>query len=134
MTGPDPDLDALAAAIAMFSAEYAAAMPSRVADLRLALDRARAGGADGRAELVDELHRLAGSAGTFGLPDLSDRARELEIELKARRSRRAGMPPTARESRVLDAIAAFVDELATRFPAKRARRPRTSPPGEGSGR
>jgi hypothetical protein len=115
MTGPEPDLDALAAAIAMLSAEYDAALPGRIADIRRALEHARKGGAAGRDELVDELHRLAGTAGTFGHPDVSDRARALEVALQARRRRGAGTGPTGREGRVLDDVAAFADELALRF-------------------
>jgi HPt (histidine-containing phosphotransfer) domain-containing protein len=120
MTGPEPDLDALTAAIVLLSAEYEAAMPGRITDIRRALESARPGGAAGRAELVDELHRLAGTAGTFGHPEMSDRARGLEIALRARRPRRIGSGPTAREARVLDDVSAFADELAARFPAARA--------------
>ena len=59
------------------------------------------------SEAYQLLHRLAGSAGTFGLPGLGEAARRLEKTLKPRveQARRSGTP----EGESVPPVAAFVD-------------------------
>lgn len=58
--------------------EYLAEAPGRVASLREAAARFRAGDPGAGAELRTQLHRLAGSGGSYGFPEISAIARELE--------------------------------------------------------
>jgi HPt (histidine-containing phosphotransfer) domain-containing protein len=57
------------------AAEYRSALPRRLARLEELAAGAR------REELARELHSLAGSAGTFGLPRLGEAARAAEAHL-----------------------------------------------------
>ena len=121
MTQDGPGPDPLVAAIARLTADYDAAMPGRIADLRLSLDEARAGSPGGAARLVHDLHRLAGNAGTFGHPEVSERARELELRLEGPAAADGSAPADAGGgaggvATALDEVAAFVDGLAARFP------------------
>jgi len=63
--------------IAAFVDEYRRAMPRKVAALEQLLSAGRL------AELARELHRLAGSAGTFGLRRLGEAAAAAEAHLLA---------------------------------------------------
>lgn len=103
VTDDDLDLQRLAAAVAQCTTEFNAALPGRVAAIRAALAGVRSAGPDGLDELVDQLHRLAGSAGTFGQPALGARARQLELAC----SKAAADGVAA----VLDQVAVFLDDL-----------------------
>jgi HPt (histidine-containing phosphotransfer) domain-containing protein len=72
-------------ALALFRAQFAASLPARMQDANTALQACRAAPAD-EAPLKDlhrVLHRLAGSAGTFGWPEFGDACRGIEDELEA---------------------------------------------------
>lgn len=74
-------------------AEYAAKLPSQLAGLAALLARAREGATDARQKLEAELHRISGTAGTYGFESLSADARDAEERLRARRE--AGSAVTA---------------------------------------
>ena len=113
MTDDERDLERLAAAVAQCTAEFNDALPARVAALRETLVRARADDPEGVPGLVDGLHRLAGSAGTFGRADMGERARQLETACAAAAT--PGLPAGGTDgpglAAVLDEVAAFIDEL-----------------------
>ncbi len=110
MTSDAPD-PVLAAALARIAADFDAAMPGRIRDLRDVLARARTGGRDALAALVDGLHRLAGNAGTFGHGEVSARARELEVRLAT-----AADGGGEAVADVLSDVGHFLDDLASAFP------------------
>lgn len=65
---------------------YAAQLPERIVDIEQAwkaLPNAETPEAD-MYELYRKLHSMAGSAGTFGMPELGQEARHIEVCLKAR--------------------------------------------------
>ena len=69
-----------------------------LAELRADLARLRNGAADAAAALKSRLHRLAGSGGSYGLPDVSAIAREAELWLAA------GPPESEIVARIQDAV------------------------------
>ena len=78
MTGADEELQAKLKAL---QDKFKAGLNARLNEIDSTIDNLRTGG-DGSAEELDTLlglaHKLTGSAGTFGLPAVSDAARELE--------------------------------------------------------
>ena len=61
---------------------YAARLPEKIREVRDLWDQVE-GGSDGASErLQRSIHRVAGSAGTYGYAQLSDVARELEHALE----------------------------------------------------
>jgi hypothetical protein len=72
--------------------EYLADSPRRIAELWSALERVQNGDAEGLAALHLHLHRLAGSGGGYGLPDVSTTARAADAFC---RSLLAAAGPTA---------------------------------------
>ena len=58
--------------------DYLAESAERMAELRADLGRFRGGAADAAAALKGRLHRLAGSGGSYGFPEVSAIAREAE--------------------------------------------------------
>ena len=71
---PDP----LEAAMAALRAEYLYEAPERVRELSAALGRLRSGDATALEDLERYFHRLAGSGGSYGFPDITDRSRTAE--------------------------------------------------------
>ena len=59
--------------------EYLAELPARLDELRADVAAFRAGQAESAASLKTRLHRLAGSGGSYGFPEISEVARELEL-------------------------------------------------------
>ena len=72
MTGPADNL------ILELQREYLAELPVRLEELEADATRFEAGDPDATASLRTHLHRLAGSGGSYGFPDISTAARELE--------------------------------------------------------
>ncbi len=58
--------------------EYLTEAPARMAELKKDLAAARAGEADAVSSLKHRLHRLAGSGGSYGFPDISKESRAAE--------------------------------------------------------
>ena len=79
MTSPD---DPLANALKALRIEYLNGSPRQVADLRALVERAERGEAGGLDELRRAFHKLAGSGGSYGFPEVSARSRAGEIEAK----------------------------------------------------
>ncbi len=63
--------------------EYVAELPARLAELREDLDAFRRGFDGAAGSLKVRLHRLAGSGGSHGFPEVSEIAREMERWLEA---------------------------------------------------
>jgi len=61
--------------------DYLAESAERMAELQADLARLRSGAADAAAGLKGRLHRLAGSGGSYGFPEVSAIAREAELWL-----------------------------------------------------
>jgi chemotaxis protein histidine kinase CheA len=72
---PDPFLEA---AMRPLRAEYLLEAPERVRELSAALGRLRAGDVSAFDDLERYFHRLAGSGGSYGFPDITDRGRTAE--------------------------------------------------------
>ncbi len=79
-------MDSIVAALQELRASYVERLPGVLAELQVLVDAlGREGGrldVDSLAELHRSLHKIAGSAGTFGFPRLGLRARELEQTVK----------------------------------------------------
>ena len=63
--------------------EYVAVLPERLDEVRSLAGAAARGDAGAGAALRVKLHQLAGAAGSYGLPELSDAARALLATLEA---------------------------------------------------
>jgi HPt (histidine-containing phosphotransfer) domain-containing protein len=70
--------DPLEGAFRALQREYLASIPVRLDELRTDIASFRAGHLEVAESLRVRLHRLAGSAGSYGLQDLSSIAREAE--------------------------------------------------------
>ena len=71
--------------LAQIMREFRVSLLQRIADMRAAMTLARAGGPDAgthRETLQTLAHRLRGTAGSFGLPELGEIARVIENECK----------------------------------------------------
>jgi uncharacterized protein (TIGR00725 family) len=99
---------------------YLAGAGEKLAALEAALAAARAGEAGARDVLRRALHKLAGSAGTYGFIDLGAQARELEKRVQS------ADEPLA-EDLLLDAVA-FRREMEDTFEEARARLAGVPPP------
>lgn len=77
--------------------EYLAELPVRLEELRLDAEAFRKGHAGATASLKTRFHRLAGSGGSYGFPDISEVARATERWLGEN-------PPSAEAARIDDAI------------------------------
>ena len=73
--------------------EYLAELPERLAELRRDIAGFAEGHPDAAQSLRGRLHRLAGSGGSYGFPELSAIARELELWI-------AGSPPASESARL----------------------------------
>lgn len=79
-----PDLDAIGKQLERLRQDYLARLPAQLAELEQ-LTRGLADASDSYATLVtlhQQLHKLAGSAGSFGQPKLGVAARKLELILR----------------------------------------------------
>lgn len=70
-------------AMDLFRAQFAEQLPARLAELRerLAAWQAQPASDERLRDLHRVLHRLAGSAGTFGMPAFGDACRAIELRL-----------------------------------------------------
>ncbi|MFC3115648.1 diguanylate cyclase [Cellvibrio fontiphilus] len=74
----------IAARLEALRADYAARLPGEIARLKelVALALVPEGQADALVELAQKLHKLAGSAGSFGFPELGKQAKKLELQVQ----------------------------------------------------
>jgi HPt (histidine-containing phosphotransfer) domain-containing protein len=89
--------DHLARELEALGAEYRASLPQRLTDIDAAWSAVRRGEAPALAPLLRGLHSIAGSALTFGLPELSKAAAAAEDWIEPY-SERAEAPPAAMHS------------------------------------
>src|SRR6267154_403381 len=99
---------------------YLAGAGEKLAVLEAALASARTGEAGAREALRSALHKLAGSAGTYGFTELGSQARSLEVRVQS-----ADEPLP--EDLLLDTVA-FRRELEGTFEEARSRLAGGSPP------
>ena len=85
--------DELAAALRELRAEYLADSTQRLGELWSALKRVQNGDADALPSLRVLVHRLAGSGGGYGLPEVSTTARAADDRCRSLID--GGVPPTA---------------------------------------
>src|SRR5215207_6432043 len=90
--------------------EYLAEFPERIEELRADIAAFRAARPDAAASLKTRFHRLAGSGGSYGFPEISVVAREMEQWI-------ATKPAPGESPRLEDAI----DRLIALFRQARAR-------------
>jgi hypothetical protein len=96
MTEPDdPILD--------LQREYLAELPGMLLLIRSEIDRFRQGDPGAAASLRTRFHRLAGSGGSYGFPDISTVAREIEHWL--------GTDPPAGEAPRMDSAVTRLEEI-----------------------
>src|SRR5690348_8610451 len=113
--------DPLHAAMAELQREYLAEFPERLDELRADISAFRALRPEAAASLKTRFHRLAGSGGSHGFPEISIVAREMEQWMATK--------PAPGESPRLDAA---VDRLAALF--RRAQAALGAPPRTTDGR
>lgn len=99
--------DALNDALAELRREYLFEAPGRLAELRKDVAAYRAGESDAANSLLRRFHRLAGSGGSYGFPQISEIAREGERLLSSAGDERAEHHAVRLE--------ALVDRLASAF-------------------
>ncbi len=101
--------DALNDALAELRREYLFDAPGRLADLRKDVAAFRVGEGDALNSLIGRFHRLAGSGGSYGFPDISEIARAGERWLKLEQPAPGEVAATR--------LGEFVDRLASAFDA-----------------
>ncbi len=99
--------DALNAALAELRREYLFDSPGRLAELRKDVAAFRAGETDAVPSLIQRFHRLSGSGGSYGFPEISEIARGGERWLKQ------DAPPPGEVAAVR--LEELVDRLAAAF-------------------
>jgi diguanylate cyclase (GGDEF)-like protein len=103
--------DALNQALAELRREYLFEAPGRLAELRKDVAAFRAGESDAGPSLVRRFHRLAGSGGSYGFPEISALAREGEQWLSQDPAAKGGLP-AARLEQLVDRLAEAFDSAA----------------------
>lgn len=86
--------------------EYLAEAPARLNELRKDLEALRAGEGDAAASLKVRFHRLAGSGGSYGFPEISTAARAAEQSLGAQ----GALDPAG-----IEQVAAMIEGLTAAF-------------------
>ena len=107
-----------------------------IEDLRAYADRVRRGEltADGLIQCYQRLHRLSGSAGTFGLPELGTAARSLEKQLKRQAETLTDDDGTREQAvEVTGGFADGIDALAALVEVKRDDQAAAPPQPSGGG-
>ena len=94
--------DPLVDVYAQLRREYLLEAPARLGELRKDVDAFRAGESDAAASLQTRFHRLAGSGGSYGFPEISRIAREMEQWIGAQPT-----PPPADAVRLDEAVEAL---------------------------
>ena len=81
--------DDLQQALALFRAQFAEQLPARLSEVgdRLVAWQADPSDNDRLRELHRVVHRLAGSAGTFGMPAFGEACRAIELQLEELQAR-----------------------------------------------
>jgi diguanylate cyclase (GGDEF)-like protein len=103
--------DPLQGALAELKREYLYDAPGRLAELRKDVAAFRAGEADASQSLIGRFHRLAGSGGSYGFPEISEIARGAEQWLKVERPA-PGEVTSKKLEELVDRLAAAFDNAA----------------------
>ena len=111
-TPPDENLERALRALRI---EYLAESPDRVSELWRALARVQNGDRDGLEALHLRAHRLAGSGGGYGVPDVSAAARDADQYVR-RLSESSSLPASAD----IDRLGELVQGIADAFTKARA--------------
>lgn len=90
--------DDLARELAALGAEYRASLPQRLVDIDAAWRAVERGEAAALRTLLRGLHSIAGSALTFGLPELSESAAAAEDWIEPYSERQEAPPAAAHEA------------------------------------
>jgi chemotaxis protein histidine kinase CheA len=98
--------------LAQLRREYLADSPTRLEELRKEVAAFRAGEPDAINSLIVLFHRLAGSGGSYGFPEISELAQVMERWLK-------GTPPPGSDQ--AERLDRAVDHLASCFDRARER-------------
>jgi HPt (histidine-containing phosphotransfer) domain-containing protein len=85
---PPPSSDDLDATFQALCAEYGARLEEKLRELTEAMERARAGSAEGMEAAYQLVHKLHGTAGSYGFHAVSGAARHLEALLRTARDRK----------------------------------------------
>lgn len=67
--------------MARLRANYLASLPGKADALAESLSATQSGDAEAAESLAQQIHRLAGTAGSFGIHDISEMANALDIRL-----------------------------------------------------
>lgn len=116
-----PADDALAEALRQLRLEYLAESGQKVAQLWAIFGRLEAGEHGALSELRQALHKLAGSGGSYGFPEVSSRSREGEVTAERLTASAEMLGPPQ-----LDELRALVRSVSDAF--KRARTSQAEPP------
>ena len=108
MAAPDDDL---ARELEALGAEYRASLAQRLSDIDTAWSAVTRGDASALRTLLRGLHSIAGSALTFGLPELSRSAATAEDWIEPYNERQEAPPPAAHAA--FDALLAAVRRTAS---------------------
>jgi diguanylate cyclase (GGDEF)-like protein len=103
--------DPLNTALAELRREYLFDVPGRLAELRKDVAAFRAGEADAVQSLIGRFHRLSGSGGSYGFPEISEIARGGERWLKTEQPP-PGEVAAVRLEELIDRLAAAFDAAA----------------------
>lgn len=103
--------DSLHDALAELRREYLFDAPGRLAELRKDVSAFRAGESDAVQSLIGRFHRLSGSGGSYGYPDISEIARGAERWLKTENPA-PGEVAAARLEELVDRLAEAFDAAA----------------------
>ena len=87
-----PEDDPLFLALRKLRAEYLAEAPAKIAELWSVFERVQSGDREATGALRTHVHRLAGSGGAYGLPDVTACARKAEQLIDRILASTAGRP------------------------------------------
>ena len=104
--------DALNDALAELRREYLLDAPGRLAELRKDVAAFSAGETDATASLIGRFHRLAGSGGSYGFPEISTIAQEGERWLREDPTPAPGKENEQRLDQLIDRLAHAYDAAA----------------------
>lgn len=125
-SGPHPEFDPeLSSELQALAAAYASELPRKLEDISTALTRARTSAEpSSRLEAAQLTHRLRGTAGSYGLPEIGTEAGRIEDALQAEALYRGRTPEPIDWPSVdaaLDALRTLVSQAASSVPATVAR-------------
>lgn len=115
VSDPTGDNDeALAEQLRELRVEYLADGAERLAELRVWCERAARGEAKALEALLHALHRLAGSGGSYGFPEITERSRDAEAF-----AQRLGRVTRRQRSRAASSLRSSIEAIGGAFDAAR---------------